>query len=154
MRLRNQRPVRRGATIAEAALVSLVFLMLLLGMLDLGLGVMRFNTISQAARHTARQATVHGGLAPTSWQGGIWGPATIDSAATDTTVPAVNYARTMLIGCDINNSRVKVEWPDGGNAVQQNVKVTVTTPYKPLLTFFLPNSTITLTATTTMPIAH
>jgi Flp pilus assembly protein TadG len=154
MYLRQRKNVRRGAVLAESAIVTLVFLMLTLGMLDVGVGVHRFNTISQAARHTVRQAAVHGELAPTDWRGGNWGTTRIDALATDTTIPAVQALRPMLSGCQVDQTRIVVEWPDSANEVEAPVRVTVTTPYKPLLSWFLGSSTITLSSTATMPIAH
>ncbi len=57
----------------EMAIVLLLFLTLVFGMLDLGLGVYRFNELSQAAREVAREAVVHGEYADKL---GPWGPET------------------------------------------------------------------------------
>jgi hypothetical protein len=154
MYLRQHRPARRASVLAEGAIVIGAFLMLVLGTLDVGVGVFRFNTISQATRHGVRQAAVHGALAPSGWRGGNWGTTRIDALATDTSIPAVVAIRPMLVGCQLDQTRIVVEWPDGDNAVEKDVRVTVTTPYRPLLTWFLSSSTITLSSTSTMPIAH
>jgi Flp pilus assembly protein TadG len=154
MYVRQHRQVRRGATLAESAIISMVFLMLTLGMIDLGVGVYRFNTISQAARHGVRQASVHGALAPSGWRGGNWGTTRIDALATDTTIPGIDAVRPMLTGCPVEQTRIIIEWPDNDNGVEKNVRVTVTTPYRPLVTWFLGSPTITLSSTATMPIAH
>ena len=47
-----------------------------------------------------------------------------------------------------------LEWPDGGNSIQQRVRFTVSTTYQPLLTTVFSSSTYTHSAASTMPIAH
>lgn len=145
---------RRGSTLAEAAMVILVFAVIVLGMIDLGVGVYRRNVLAQAARMGARQAITHGSRAPSGWNGGPWGPTAISQPATNTGVPIVAVVRPMLGACDLPNTTVGVEWPDGGNAIDQRVRVTMSTPYRPILSAFLGNQTITLTASSTMTIAH
>ena len=142
---------RSGAAMVEMAIVLNVFLLLVVGTLDLGIATYRFNTISQAARQGARQAMVHGSLAPPAMTS--WGPGTYAGTAGDGSV----YARAvspMLVGFVLNNVTIKVEWPDGGNVLQQHVRYTVTTTYRPILTYAFSRSTYTLTAASTMPIAH
>src|SRR5262245_50162925 len=145
---------RRGATLVEAGIMLLVFVVLVLGMADLAVGVLRSNALSQAARQGAREAVVHGGQAPAGWNGGPWGPDTIDVVAGAEGVPVADAVRPMLVNRDPDQTRIVVEWPDGGNAVGQRVRVTVTTPYRPLVTFLFGNPTFTLRAVSTMPIAH
>ena len=158
MRLQVRRPVRRGVVLAEAAIVTLVFLTLLLGTVDLGLGVFRFNSISQAARFGARQAIVHGNLAATGvatgsgW--GPWGPTTINQVATATGTPAIDAVRPMLVGCNLSDTHVKFEWLNNDNSPEKPVRVTVTTTYKPIMLWVFGNVTINLQATSTMLIAH
>lgn len=151
MRLRLR--ARRGATLVESAIVLLVFLALVIGMMDVGVGTLRFNTLSQGARHGARAAIVHGAMAPSDWNGGAWGPGTIDTTA-DGSSPVAEAVRPMLSTCVLSETRVVAEWPDGSNAVGKRVRVTVTTPYRPLLTFILGNPALTLRSSATLPIAH
>jgi Flp pilus assembly protein TadG len=142
---------RRGASLIETAVVLNVFLLLTLGACDLGVAVYRNNTLSQAARQGARQAAVRGALAAPSMTG--WGPATYEGTAGD----GSDYASAvspMLVGMTLSNVAIKVEWIDGGNAVQQRVRFTVSTPYRPLITSVFSSSTYTLSAASTMPIAH
>ncbi len=153
MRLRQQ-PVRRGATLVEGAIVLMVFLTLIFGMLDLGIAVLRFNTLSEAARQGAREAIIHGKLAPAGWQGGSWGPATIDVLASTTGIPAVDAVRPLLVGFNLDETRIKVEWPNGVNDLQQPVRVTVSSSYHPMMTFIFGNQSFALSASSTMPIAH
>ena len=49
---------RRGQSIVEFALILPVFVLVLVGIFDLGRGIYAFNTISQAAREGARLAIV------------------------------------------------------------------------------------------------
>ena len=154
MRLSQKRADRTGAATLEAAIVIPVFLLLVLGTIDLGVGVFRHNTLSQAARQGARQAIVHGKLAPAGWNGGPWGPTTIDVPSTATGMPVVDSVKPTLVGCPPADTRVRVEWPDGGNAVGDRVRVTVTSKYQPMITWIFGGGTISLSATSTMPIAH
>ena len=142
---------RRGATMIETSIILNVFLMLILGTFDLGIATYRFNTISQAARQGARAAIVHGALAGESMQ--TWGPSTYTGTAGD----GSTYAKAvspMLVGFTLANVTIKLEWIDGGNAIQQRVRYTVTTTYRPMLTSFFTNAAYTQTAASTMPIAH
>ena len=154
MRTRTRRSARRGVAATEAALVLPVFLALVLGTIDLAVAVSRSNTLSHAARQGARHSMVHGSLATTGSTGGPWGPAPIDEPATAAGVPAVDAVRPMLANCPLDESRVRVEWPDGSNAPGKRVRVTVTTTYRPMVTFLFGNPAIRLTASSTMPIAH
>lgn len=49
---------RRGQSLVEFALILPVFILLLLGIVDLGRGVFAYNTVSNAAREGARLAIV------------------------------------------------------------------------------------------------
>jgi hypothetical protein len=137
------------------AIILGIFLVTTMGMLDLGVGVFRYHLVAQTARFGARRAIVHGEMAN---QLGSWGPATIDVPATASGVPIVDGPQDgiqpMLVGCDLPQSRIRVEWLDGGNGFEDRVRVTVTSPYTPLFLFIFPNTTINLTASSTMAIAH
>ena len=52
---------QRGQGLAEFALVLPVFLLMLLGMVDIGRAVWANNAVANAAREAARYASVHGG---------------------------------------------------------------------------------------------
>ncbi len=135
----------------EMAIVLGVFLLLILGTFDLGIATYRFNTISQAARQGARQAIVHGKLAPPAMT--AWGPATYSGTAGDGSVYA-QAVSPMLVGFDLNEVDITLEWLDGGNEVQQRVRFTVTTEYRPILATMFFISSYPQTASSTMPIAH
>jgi Flp pilus assembly protein TadG len=151
MRLRPENRKRRGTSLVETTLVIVVFLTLILGTLDLCLGVFRNNTLSQAARQLARQAVVHGSLSSSPWGPTAYGPVPAnDTGAIATTL------QPYLVGMDPANVTVTVAWPDGDNAPDQHsrVRVTLSTPYQPMMTFLFGNPTYTLTTTSTMNIAH
>jgi Flp pilus assembly protein TadG len=131
-----------------------VFLALVLGMIDLAVAISRSNTLSHAARQGARHAMVHGSLATTGSNGGPWGPGPIDQPATAAGVPVVDAVRPLLVNCTLDESQVRVEWLDGSNTPGKQVRVTVTTTYRPMVTFLFGNPAIQLTASSTMPIAH
>lgn len=55
---RLPRERQRGQTLVEFALVLIPFLLLLMGIFDLGRGIYTYNSASQAAREIARSASV------------------------------------------------------------------------------------------------
>jgi hypothetical protein len=146
--------VRRGVTLVESSVILLTFLTFILGMLDLSLALLRSNIHSEAGRRGARQAIVHGQSASAGWNGGPWGPTTIDVLANASGVPIVDEIAPMLVGMDLSQTHIKVEWIDGGNGVGQRVRVTVSGSYQPMMTFIFGNPSIPLSASSTMPIAH
>src|SRR5438093_3909775 len=105
MRLQRQRTIRCGVSLVEGAIVFSVFLTLVLGMLDLGIGIFRYHLVSDAARHGARQAIVHGKLGPP--QMAQWGPTTIDVPASTTGVPLVDAIKPFLVGFDLSKTQIK-----------------------------------------------
>ena len=54
----SQRNHERGQSLPEFAMVLVPFLLLLLGLFDLGGGIYTYNAVSQAAREIARSASV------------------------------------------------------------------------------------------------
>lgn len=160
--VRRRRGVRRGATIVEMAIVLLTFLTFVLGMLDLALGVARYNSLAHAARQGARQAIVHGSMANRL---GAWGPAAAGPFALGASPPSIvlpstdardiaAFIQPTLVHFNPAEVTVAVSWPDGGNQFGQPVRVTLSAPFRPMMTFIFGNPTITLTAESTMIIAH
>src|SRR5262245_9954157 len=78
---------RRGATAVEWGIIALTFLYLVLGIIDLGIAVMQYNSVAEAARSGARCAIVHGNTA----QGDAlyprktttWGPTSVTTKGND-----------------------------------------------------------------------
>jgi hypothetical protein len=135
--------------------VLIVFITVALGMLDFGVGVFRYHILAQAARQGARRAIVHGERANVL---GVWGPTTIDVAAAASGIPIVDGSgdgiQTMLVGCNLAQTRVRVEWLNGSNELNDPVRVTVSSPYQPVLAFIFSGGQRTLSASSTMQIAH
>ena len=160
-RRQRRRPMRRGASMIETAITLMLFIVLVFGMLDLGLWVFRHHILAQTARQIARQAIVHGSLAE---ELGSWGPTTLsgtaaintggDPADPDTQIRAI--ANRALVGFNPNQVTYEVQWPDGGNDPQEEhrVRVSLTTPYSPIMTFIFGNPSFDLSATSVMHIAH
>jgi Flp pilus assembly protein TadG len=148
---RQARAARRGATLVEFAVVLSVFLLLILGTLDLGIATYKYNTLSQAARQGARQAVVHGALAAPAMT--EWGPSAYEGTAADGSEQA-QAVTAMLAGFKLSEVTIRVEWIDGGNKVQQRVRYSVSTEYRPIVSSFFSQASYTLSAASTMPITH
>ncbi len=145
---------RRGGAVLELSFSLLLFLTLTLGAFDLGVGVFRNHVLSQAARQVARRAAVHGELATAL---GPWGPAQIDVLGNASGIPIVDGADSvqgMLVGCDLSQTQIRIDWLEGNNKVDSRVRATVTTPYQPALSFIFGNNQSTLSASSTMRISH
>ena len=135
----------------------LAFLLLAFGMIDLGYAVVQRQLVSEAARQGARLASVHGSLAPSGWSGGVWGTTAYSGAgnSTDAIPTAINRAG-VLAGLNPANVTIAVSWPDGGNVAQDGdrVQVTVSTTWTPVVGSLFGSSSVALSATSIMPIAH
>jgi len=138
-------------TIVESALVLLVFLILLFGMLETSVALVRYNVVCESARRIARAAIVHGeNASPTQ---GIWGPTTISINA-GSTHPAAAQARCVLMTVDPADVEIQIEWPDGKNGVDKRVRVTVSYLHVPIVRIPGWYDQIDLRAVSTMRIAH
>jgi Flp pilus assembly protein TadG len=167
---RRKRSIRRGAALAEAAIVLPAFLFLALGTIDLGLAVFMNHQVAEASRQGARIASVHGSLAPSGWNGGPWGTTaySANANATDAYATAIRGAGAFT-GLNLANTTLSIQWPQGSNQAASpytpsnpnyvasgtnTVQVTVSTTWKPLVLYVFGNRTVTLSATSIMPIAH
>lgn len=148
---RRRSTLRQGTTTLEAAVVLPVCLLLLIGMLELSLALIRHAVMSETARRVAREALVHGAKASPAQ--GQWGPAEIStSAAAD--VPAAASARDMLMTIDPAEVSLNITWPDGGNQPDQRVCVTVEYTHHPLIAIPAWYTQLEMRAGSTMRIAH
>jgi Flp pilus assembly protein TadG len=143
----EHRCTRRGSALVEAALILTILLTLIFGMIDLGLGVMRFNMISHAAREGARQAMVNGQYSLYPWPPGTWNASTPGQRVVDAISP-------QLVGCDLTQTTINVAWVDGTNEIQQRVRVTIDTTYQPLMTYLFGAGPLHLEAASTTRFAH
>jgi Flp pilus assembly protein TadG len=153
MRLKTAIRRRRGASLVETAITTTVLMMLMLGMVDMGVAITRMHLISEASRQGARKAIVQGSLAPSSLNGGPWGP-TAFSGNGNSTDPKVTLIQAYLTGLNLSTVTVNVTWPDGNNKTESRVTYQVGTTWNPMMTWIFGNPTINLSAQSTMPIAH
>jgi Flp pilus assembly protein TadG len=57
--LKRLRPANTGQALVEFSLAIIVFLVMLMGVFDLGRGIYQYNGVSQAAREIARRTSTH-----------------------------------------------------------------------------------------------
>jgi hypothetical protein len=148
---RAQAENRRGAAAVEAAVVLSVFLVLLVGSLDLALAVLRSNTLAEGARRLARAAIVRGAAAEHAL--GSWGPGDDSGTASDGSEPAAVIRDALVL---INPAQVQyvLIWPDGGNANGQRVRAELTSSHRSLVSTLFGAGEVTLRATSVMQIEH
>jgi len=144
------RASRRGVAMVEGAIVLGVFLTIVLGTLDLGLALLRKNVVTEGARRVAREAIVHGSLAPP--EDTAWGPTTYAGWAGDTTEIAAAI-QPVLVTIEPHKTSIQVDWPDGGNRPGQRVRVTVGYQHDSLFPF-LNGDHFYLSSECVMRIAH
>ena len=134
---------RRGATLVEAALVTVALLSLLLGTLDLGIAVLRYNMLSEAARTGARLAIVHGSDATemTTW----------DKGRAETEIKTA--LAPLLAGSGASDFTVTVTY-DAGVTPGRPVTVTVQHNWVPIVSFLFGTTAVPLTANSKMIIAN
>jgi len=121
------RPDRsRGQALVEFSLVLIPFLLLLMGIVDLGRGIYTNNAVAEAAREIARVTSVH----PCTGT-----PCTLGNSAE--TAAVVNTQRTMVPGFDATAATLTIQCVDLADANKDNsdcrpgqfVRVTVTVPF-------------------------
>lgn len=142
---RSRTGLRRGATMVEFALFFIIFMMLTLGLMELGRAVWTYVTLSHAARAGGRYAIVHGGTNPIS--GG------------DLSIDAV--VRENAIGLDSGSVAIAVTYDDGtpGSAApnQQGnvVQVQVSYPFRFVAAgLIVPQSTVDMRSTARMTVLN
>ena len=104
-RLRQQ-----GSSMVEFALVFMIFLMMAVGVLEIGRGIWAYNTLAHAARQGARFAMIRGSQ----------NPATADQIRT--------VVRNAAVGLNPSLITVTTTWPSGvarGNEVRLAVRYTM-----------------------------
>ena len=132
---------RRGATVLEMAIVSPLVLTLLIGTVDVGIAVYRYNAIAEAARAGTRYAAVHGSSASTQ----------VGPSANNTDVE--NIVRSRAPGFIASDLTVTSSWPDGGNGPGDHVTVSVNYTYRPAMIWVL-SKTVKFGCTSTLTISH
>jgi Flp pilus assembly protein TadG len=127
-----------GATMVEFALVTVMLVLVLLSVVEMGRMILVYTTMANAAKAGARYAMVHGSLRTGAGATGVNGPSSAGSYSQVQTV-AQNYAAAgLLTGSNVN---VLVSYPShtgtyAGNYPGDKVDVTVSYTYNPLLGYF------------------
>ena len=142
---RGEQQKRRGATIVEFALFFIIFLMLTFGLMEFGMAVWTYNSITHAARAGARYAIVHGATNPIPDDG----------------ITVTDVVRRNAVGLVNSNLTVTTSFDTGtpGDAATNEkgrvVQVQVDYPFQ-LITggLVLPGRTLNLRSTARMVIAN
>jgi hypothetical protein len=142
---------RRGAALLEGTIVLTVFLVIIFAMFDLGLAVMRQNSLAESARRLARTAIVHGDLATPEYTS--WGPLQYSGTADDDHEIA-DAVRTGLITMNPGDVTIEVTWPDGDNRSGDRVIVSLEYPHRTILPSLFGGSSLNLRAESTMRVEH
>lgn len=109
-----------GQALVEFSLAIIVFLVLLMGIFDLGRGIYMYNGVSQAAREIARVTSVH--------PGSTLGSSSETQAVIDTQQGLIPNLQDPTFECvDIDDSAVS-----GACLGGMRVKVTIVAPYSPV----------------------
>lgn len=110
----------RGQALVEFSLAIIVFLVLLMGVFDLGRGIYMYNGVSQAAREIARVTSVH--------PGSPLGDSTQTAAVVATQQGLIPALGDPTFECvDIDDTPVTGTCRGG-----MRVKVTIVAPYSPV----------------------
>lgn len=132
MKIRDGRrwKMEQGDSMVEFTLIAFMFIMVLLGVVEMGRMVLVYTTVANAARAGARYAIVHGGERTGT---GATGPSGQGSTTQVETV-VKNFASAGLL--DTNKLTITVTYAGGLNTAGSLVSVTVTYPYDPLVRYF------------------
>ena len=145
-------PNQRGQSLVEFALILPVFIILVFGIIDFGMGLRAYITVTQATREGARYAAV-GNPAGTFTSGGSG-----DCNGTMSTSTVGKVCSTMN-GMNLSNVQsVSVTYPQGNEPgkpvrVRAQYQYHYITPVKAVVNFFSGGAmgeTITVTSTTDM----
>ncbi len=116
----------------EFALSIVVFLVILMGVVDFGMAIYKFNGVSQAAREIARVTSVHPCANPAALTCSPGSPPSTETQAViavqKNLIPALEVLPTDF-RC-IDETGVPVTGPCDFS--QHSVQVTVTSPYRPV----------------------
>jgi hypothetical protein len=149
-RRRGTRFARRGVAILESALTLSATLLLLMGLLDLGIATLQYNSLGHACRFVSRAITLRGVESPDT---DAMGPTTMTGHAndgSDTAQMLVAHLPTMA-GASVAYS---VEWLDGDNGPGDRVRVEMSYVHHPFVPGLASWGAITLRAASTMHIVN
>ena len=140
---RQARAGRRGQALVEFSLALIPFLLILMGIVDLGRGIYMSNGVNQAAREIARATAVH--LCATS------GTCTLGNSAE--TIATINVQKNLIPGLASPSSSIAfacttvedVTVSTTSCSAPNYVKVTVSVPYTaltPVLSMVAPSTLV------------
>ena len=142
---------RRGQALVEFALVLIPFLLIVLGILDVGRGIYVYNGVAEAAREIARVTSVHPG---SCGSGCDWMPTPSDwspqmqatVAAQEQLVPGLTGGQITIACTDLANATYNSAECYPGT-VGRYVQVTISVPFNVVAFDFLPvQPTLTFTS--------
>jgi hypothetical protein len=147
---RCNRP-RAGATIVESSVALGVMCLFLFGILDVGLALVRLNSVTEAARRVTRMAITHGSKCkPTQ---GTWGPNELVLNA-DASHSAAQTARPYLPAMNWSQVEIRLQWLDGDSLPDSRVRATVSTTHYSIALGLFSSQGFRISGQSTMRIAH
>jgi Flp pilus assembly protein TadG len=119
---------QRGQGLVEFSMTIIVFLVILMGVVDFGMAVYKFNGVSQAAREIARVTSVHPCATP--------GALTCSPGGSAETQAVVNVQKGLVPGL-ANPSFTCIDYTGAAKTgscdfSQDSVQVEITAPYQPI----------------------
>jgi Flp pilus assembly protein TadG len=142
---------RTGTSIMECAITLPVLLFVLFSLLDLGIAATRYNALAEVSRRIAREAILHGSLAPDA--SGTWGPGEFTGTMADGSAMLAT-AHRMIPTMNGGDVTVHVTWPDNDNSPRDRVQVEVGYRHDPLIPAICPWGQIDLRSVATMHIVN
>jgi Flp pilus assembly protein TadG len=125
----GKKVARRGVASVEGAFALSALFLLLFGLFDMGIGVLRHNMLSIAAHAIARAAVVRGST--TSADKTSLGPQTYNGHLADGSILA-QAANGYLATMPLAQVSMNVTWPDGGNSSGHRVSVLLKYSHEPI----------------------
>lgn len=122
-----------GSSLVEFSLITVMFIIVLLSVVEMGRMVLVYTTMANSARAGARYAIVHGGDRTGVGATGVNGPSGPGSTTQVQTV-VTNYAKAGLL--DTSKLTITVSYPNATNSVGSPVSVSVTYRYDPMMRYF------------------
>ena len=134
-----------GSSLIEFAIVSFLLIMVLLSVVEMSRFILVYTTMADAARAGVRYAMVHGGDLTSGASTPDTGKTSCTTGCTGIATVVQNYADAGLIGgASVSTT---VTYPDSSNAAGSRVQVAVQWTYVPLVGYFIPTLSQTLSST-------
>ena len=118
---------RGGQTLVEFTVVTLMMVVILLFVVEMGRALLVYTTVANAARAGVRYAIVHGSSRTD-------GSASGTGSTTQVVTVVKNFASAGLLTTSL--LVINVTYPNASNAPGKSVNITVVYPYDPLTTYF------------------